>query len=107
MRQDNDFLRELFFEIEEAKNGFPCVLTMGASDEERKKVEHLKLLCDQGYICEENTDVYRLTSQGHDYIEAIRDPGIWKKTKDAVAKKGEQVTLEIIKIIAIGLSQGG
>ena len=104
MERDYDFLRELLFKVEEAENGFPYVRTMG---EDSKKLDHLRLLCDQGYICEENTDVYRLTSQGHDYIEAIRDPGIWKKTKDAVAKKGEQVTLEIIKIIAIGLSQGG
>ena len=107
MRRDDDFLRELLLKIEEAENGFACVLTMGASDEDRKAVDHIELLCDQGYICEESANVYRLRSQGHDYIEAIRDDGIWAKIKDAVAKAKSYVTLENIKTIAIGLSQGG
>ena len=104
MKRDDDFLRELLFKIEERENGFDYVRTMG---EDSKKLDHLRLLCDQGYICEESANVYRLRSQGHDYIEAIRDDGIWAKTKDAVAKAKSYVTLENIKTITIGLSQGG
>ena len=102
MKRNDDFLRELLFEIEERENGFAYQRTMG---EDSKKLDHLELLCDKGLICQRSPNVYRLTSQGHDYIEAIRDPGIWKKTKDAAAKNGGQVTLEIIKTIAIELSQ--
>ena len=107
MKRDDDFLRELLFKIEEAENGFGYERTMG---EDSKKLDHLELLCDKGFICQRATHVYRLTSDGHDFINAIRDDGTWKKTKDAfadIAKKGGQVTLEIIKTIAIGLSQGG
>ena len=106
MKRDDDFLRELLSKIEEEKHGFGFVLTFGDSDEDHKKSYHLRLLCDQGYICEENPNVYRLTSNGHDFIEAIRDPGIWNKTKDAVAKNGGQVALEIIKNTAIGFLKG-
>lgn len=46
---------------------------------------------------------FRLTSQGHDYLDAIRDQGIWAKTKDVVAKTGGSATLEIVKALATGL----
>ena len=45
---------------------------------------------------------YRLSNQGHDFIEAIRDKGIWEKTKKAVTETGGNATLEMVKIIASG-----
>ena len=107
MERDDDFLRELLFKIEETENGFPYVRTMG---EDSKKLGHLELLCDKRLICQRSPNVYRLTSDGDDFIEAIRDDGIWKKTKDTVAnvaKNGGQVTLEILKTIAIDSLKGG
>ena len=50
---------------------------------------------DAGYITEESNEVYRLTSQGHDFIESIRDEGIWNKTKAMVSETGGNATLEI------------
>ena len=46
---------------------------------------------------------YRLTSQGHDFIEAIRDKGIWEKTKEAVAETGGNASLGNIKNSCIGI----
>ena len=106
MKRDDDFLRELLFKIEEANNGFGYPLTMGATDEELKTLHHLHLLRDQGFICEQNPDVYRLTSPGHDYIDSIRDPGVWTKTKENIAKLGQPVTLSVIKDIATKILQG-
>ena len=64
----------------------------------------LGLLRDAGLVegKDANLGFFRITSAGHDYIDAIRDLGIWDKTKSAVAETGGSVTLEIVKTLAIG-----
>ena len=61
----------------------------------QKKWYYVQLMYDAGYITEESNEVYRLTSQGHDFIESIRDEGIWNKTKAMVSETGGNATLEI------------
>ena len=48
-------------------------------------------------------DRVRVTNLGHDYIDAIRDEGIWAKTKEVVKESGGSATIEIVKALAIGL----
>jgi hypothetical protein len=46
--------------------------------------------------------LFRVTNHGHDYLDSIRDNGIWTKTKTAVAETGGSATLEICKAISLG-----
>jgi len=48
------------------------------------------------------TDRLRITVSGHDYIDAIRNEGIWAETKNAVAETGGSATVEIVKSLAVG-----
>lgn len=105
MKRDNDYLRELLFEFERSNDDYlKCILnTYGKSDEQMKEYYHVQLLCDDGCVYQVGDHTYRLTSQGHDFIESIRDKGIWEEIKEVVAEKGGNATLEMIKIIAKGL----
>lgn len=47
-------------------------------------------------------DQVMISFQGHDYLDAIRDQGIWEKTKSVVAETGGNATLEIVKALALG-----
>jgi len=62
----------------------------------------LQLMRDAGFI--EGRDatlgLFRITNSGHDYLDAIRDEGIWNKTKDGASKVGG-FTLGILKEIAV------
>ena len=103
MRRDDEYIRELLFKIESADEDlFYVFLTMGMPVEARKEHYHVQLLCDEGLLYQVSDSAYRLTSQGHDFIEAIRDKGIWEKTKEAVAETGGNATLEIVKTLALG-----
>ena len=106
MKRDNDYIRELLFEFEGNDSYLKIVPWMyGMSDEQEKEHYHVQLLCDAGYIVKSldtKYSGYRLTSQGHDFIEAIRDKGIWEKTKKKIADIGGNVTLDMVKTIAIG-----
>ena len=104
MKRDNDYLRDLLFKIE-SNDGYLIFvpLTFGMSDEQQNEYYHVQLLCDAGYLVtlrETENSGYRLTSQGHDFIDTIRDKGIWEKTKAAVTETGGNATIEILKTLA-------
>ncbi len=104
MQRDNDYIRELLFELE-SQNDYLLLhpQTLGASLASRKKSYHLQLLCDAGYLTQLTDSGFRMTSQGHDLIESIRDEGIWQTTKKKVAETGGNATFEIIQSLALGL----
>lgn len=75
---------------------------LGMSADERQYEGHVLLLVDAGLVAEIDESTFRLTAQGHGYLDAIRDEGIWNKTKQAVAETGGSATLDIIKSLAVG-----
>ncbi|RBI77534.1 hypothetical protein DQW77_00595 [Roseovarius sp. TE539] len=75
---------------------------IGASQEDRRWQYHLNLLADQGLVTPVAEGTYRMTTQGHDFLEAIRDEGLWRETKKAVAETGGNATLEIVRALAVG-----
>lgn len=89
MKRDNDFIRNLLFEMEEFDDivmEIPWDISSNA--EEKKRYHHAQLLCNAGFFQEIEPDsgVYRMTSQGYDYLESIRSNNIWEKTKAATAE---------------------
>ena len=101
MIRDDDYLREFLFEIASGEDYLYHIDE--TFDEDPKRIFHVKLLCDAGYLSHETDTGYRLTSDGYDFIVAIQDKGIWEKTKKAVAETGGNATLEMIKSLAAGL----
>lgn len=71
---------------------------------------HILLLLDCDYI--EITEVpmcrpgytplivNRITSQGYDYLDNIRDDTIWNETKKQISKVSSSVSLDVIKSVA-------
>ena len=101
MIRDDDYLREFLFEIASGEDYLYHIDE--TFDEDPKRMFHVKLLCDAGYLFHETDTGYRLMPDGHDFIVAIRDNGIWEKTKKAVAETGGNATLEMIESLAAEL----
>jgi hypothetical protein len=102
MRRDDDYIRALLFEAEASDQPVLLATLAAKPDPERlKRHMHAKWLSDAGLFEEVNPGVFRITNQGHDYLAAIRDEGVWKRTKDVAAGLGG-VTLGIMKDIAVG-----
>lgn len=77
-----------------------AVMTMNPSESDLKRHMHAVWLSDAGFFQKVNNGVFRITNQGHDYLAAIRDDGVWKKTKEAASSAGG-VGLGIMKDIAV------
>ena len=55
---------------------------------------------DAGFTKHTSNGYFRLTSQGHDYLEAIRADTAWKRTKDGARMIGG-ATLGMMKDISV------
>ncbi|MCE2889714.1 MAG: DUF2513 domain-containing protein [Aquidulcibacter sp.] len=103
MKRDDDLIRDTLLKMEDADDYlFVCAPSFGDDLEERRLHFHLALLADAGYVLEINRGVYRLTNQGFDYLNTIRDGEIWKETRSAVSKIGGG-TFSLIKEIGTAL----
>ena len=76
---------------------------------------HIELLADAGYLVVLDistlSSVYsdylvrRLTNQGHDFLNSIRNDTIFNKTKHTVLSRVGNVALDVIKEIATAIAK--
>jgi hypothetical protein len=109
MKRDMELIRKMILYIEDSPNGWaPSEIKIdGYSAEEIGY--HAYLLVDAGLATGAditNTQssgpeylITHLTSAGHDFADASRDEGIWKKARGIVKEKAGSVTIDIMKQI--------
>jgi len=119
MKQDLDLIREILLFVEEHDDGTGNAIRSSNFDQFCNLAEanilygHLKILKERGFV-EENSaygsggsfqiSIQRLTALGHDYLESIRDPKIWKETKEGLAKVGGSTTLAVVQALAVSVA---
>lgn len=105
MQRDMDLIRDLLLKVEADPmcNGrnFVTLDVPGRSIEEVDY--HLDLMIQAGYLTGNQTmstvSISSLTWEGHEFLDNIKDPGIWSKTKER-AKGIPGVALRILAEIA-------
>ncbi len=100
MKRDMDLVREILLRVEEADKecGMEDLLPEGVSEDETRKYEyHLDMLVNQtGFVTGVNISGLsgetwidlKLTWNGHEFLEAVRDPEIWRRAKEGAKKVG-------------------
>jgi hypothetical protein len=111
MKRDKDLLRDLLLEIEGKDDGSGRQIRIeSVGRPQSETTEHLFQLWESGLI--EAIDashlsgraiiVRRMTSAGHDFLDKVRDPEIWAKTKEGANKVGG-FSIELLGDLAKGL----
>lgn len=118
MKRDMDLIREILLEIETGTIQF-CTLTkheanilqvndseLCESDAKASKLAyHLELLENASLIeCNNTSEFWRIrniTWNGHDFLDSIRDPEIWQRTKEGALSAGG-FTIDLLKDLAKG-----
>jgi hypothetical protein len=116
MKRDLGLLRELLLKLEALPMEMygaetiqpddPRIAVEGHSEED--VAYHLGLLQERGLIEVSEAQPMlgitftRLSWEGHDYLDAVRDPKIWKKTKEVTDEVGSW-TFELVKEFAKAL----
>jgi hypothetical protein len=99
VKRDHDYLRELLFNAEADEDRL--ILVPHETSGDRRLEHHVDLLCDAGLFAQISESGFRLTNEGHDYLDAIRDDTNWKRTKKMAEKVGG-VGLVLMRDIAVG-----
>lgn len=120
MKRDMDLIRDLLLKIEDGQRSFDLLTPeiaeiLGESSEGRQPREqaeqleyHLNLLVDGGLITIHAKlsgavwQIGQITWAGHDFLDTIRDPEIWREAKAGVKQAGG-FSLELLKALGKGL----
>lgn len=101
MKRDRERIRRILVRLESEPTGIiVCGGLLSPDPDELADEYHLKLMSDEGMVLEINYGTWRLTSLGHDAVEAINDPEVWDKLKEAAPKEA----YEIIKGVGSSLA---
>lgn len=113
MKRDMDLVRELLLVIEnDAMEPFAGLQQIEVQGQEPGVIDyHLSLMIDAGMIVGEiqpylggelSHFIHGLTWIGHDFLDSVRDPDIWAKTKQG-ANAVRSWSFETLKEIGKGL----
>ena len=113
MKRDMDLIRQILLKVE---NDAPPMglLELTASDFsishpnliEAVLFEHVLLLVDAGYFARhvsslDGPSVGNLSMGGYDFLDSVRDQGVWQETKDVATAAGG-FTMDLLKLLAVG-----
>jgi len=111
MKRDMDLVRNMLLRMEESekiRNG-SGILSDLANDVVLNG--HLEMLADAGFLEQKNWKPHpdgvtmrmgwRITWAGHEFIDTVRDPEIWQKTKAGAEKLGSW-TIKLLADMATG-----
>jgi hypothetical protein len=110
MKRDWDIIRLILTKIESDSNGKVYQLSDFSENDPAIISYHMELLL-QACLIEGSMNKHlgpgpydfmarRLSWGGHDFIDAIRNDKVWKKTKDNFLSKGIDMTFELVKTVA-------
>jgi hypothetical protein len=116
VKRDWDLIRELLHQLEHRCGpiGANPLSSFEVEIEGRCGQEilyHLVLLNEAGLIvakdleCEDEWWIYRLTWQGHDFLDAARNDTIWSRAKGIAADKGAGLTFAVLKDLLVRIAR--
>jgi hypothetical protein len=100
MKRDMDLVRDILLT---AEDGDKSRLSQYSPED---CAGHFLILQDAGLVigvvsgnnaCPGRYVIHRLTWQGHEFLQTMRDDNLWKKAKEYVIKPGASWTFEILK----------
>ncbi|WP_122928439.1 MULTISPECIES: DUF2513 domain-containing protein [Sphingobium] len=107
MKRDMDKVRSLLLALEDRDGPYHMMLKpelLGGIEKPGEMVEYVQLLRSGGLLEEQGRGLYRISWRGHEFLDSVRDPEIWTKTKEGVAKVGS-FSFSMIAEMAIGYAK--
>lgn len=102
MKRDMNLIRLLLLRSE----GDPKAVEDAKLYTDDQRVHHVAMLVDAGFIEATlrrdpdkriiGSDVHRITWKGYEFLDAMRDEGIWKKAQDTLLKPIGGIAFEVL-----------
>ncbi len=115
MQRDMDLVRTILLEVEDLPAGGSGAVAAVDGVDPAVFAAHVDLM-KQARLVEAavahadgigpiGARVYRLTWEGNDFLDAVRDDTVWNRTKSKVLETAGTVSLEVIKAVAVSISR--
>jgi hypothetical protein len=112
MKRDMDLAREILEQVEEKSQGIGSVRLEIPDHSENEIGYHVMLLGEAGLLVAkelgdtgdtgwEGWVALKMTWEGHEFLDAIRNDTVWNKVKEVAKEKGGGLTFEVIKALAL------
>ena len=112
MKRDFNLIRQILLDVEKAPVGRAISELIYESHEEAVVSEHIKLLIDASFLegtidigtehHNEGTqqiilwyEIYRLTWEGHDFLDNAKNDAVWKKVMADAEDKGMSLAMSV------------
>lgn len=116
MKRDLELIRKILFKIEDTVDNVGKFNLQVDGYTMEQVAYHCSILYEGGYIhacnVQSNGDavylfsVGRLTWEGHEFLDNIREDTIWNKTKDTIVEKGLPFVFDIVKSVSTEIITG-
>lgn len=114
MKRDWDIIRDILLKLEDLEPSVVLEPKDFPSDKISEYAYNANLLLEAGLV-HGGTDgtlmadlnhfwLSRLTWDGHELLDAIRDDSIWNRTKNRFASEGISMTFDLVKNVATEIS---
>lgn len=111
MKRNWDTIREILTKLEDVIPEEDCLQLSGFPIERASEISyHMELLLEAGLVKgqlleefgsdSEDFLVTRLTWDGHEFLDAIRNDTVWQKTKKSFVSGGISMTFDLVKSVA-------
>jgi hypothetical protein len=107
MKRDMDKVRGVLLALEADDQPFFMTYdtpALGGTDDGGETVEYIMLLHSAGFLESSQRSVYRLTWAGHEFLDSVRDPDIWRQTKEGAGKVGSW-SMKLLGELAAGYAK--
>jgi len=76
--------------------------SVGGTDGPQETADYIMMLHSAGFLDKaEKTHTYRISWAGHEFLDTVRDPDIWRQTKEGASKLGSW-SVKVLGELAIG-----
>ena len=106
MKRDMDLLREILLQVETREPKQPLEVKIEGRDRQ-EIVGHVRLLEEARFVEASFTGgptalVHRLTWDGHEFLDSVRDSKVWAKVTGKLKEVGGTASFDIVKALAVG-----
>jgi hypothetical protein len=117
MKRDWDLIRAILMAVEAEPAGRTVTASDVRTDATAHSVRfHIRLLneagllvaavdTDGGFDSPRYADIDRLTWEGYELLDAVRDDRAWQQVKATALSKGGGLTFEVLKALAVSLGK--
>ncbi len=113
MQRDMELIRKILFKIEDTVDNVAEYDLEIEGYTIEQVAYHCSILYEGGYIHAYKGEyagnglysfsVGRLTWEGHEFLDKIREDTIWNKTKDTIAERGLPFVFDVVKSVSSGI----